>query len=406
MLYYFPLEDNFMNFSIYFCADGILRAKFAENKPMLPLKFIQETSPFKTNDFRFLTKWWDYNTFFEKGLTISSFLNCLEPWADFWTDLTGKDVTKYISEVRMPHIVKSSNETTEKDNYDVDWIQLSHNIDAEIASEFQKSEEDNDLLETDINAWFNADKKMRLTGKWNIYNSFSLSGFIIGKEEQYSVEYTPINKMANVPFILNHNLALSFSEHQLRLYSGDKTDSIIKENAFGVTTLAHNHHLVGYTDFKLREVVEGFFHWMFTNPKSAEAFVEQLNEDKLEFDAQIAEMERLEELSKNTIEESNVISLFKKDSPIEIDNSTDIVDSENNKLEIKVSSNAFSSIIDHWEKDSEFWEGMVKKALSEDVITRIGNTLLQEPLETRLFSFVLDDKNEQHIPKPTDFKDI
>ena len=262
-----------MNFSIYFCADGILRVKFAENKPMLPLKFIQETSPFKTNDFRFLTKWWDYNTFFEKGLTISSFLSCIEPWSDFWTDLTGKDVSKYITEVRLPHIVKSSQEIINKENYLVDWIQLSHNIDAETASEFQKSKEDNNLLNTDIDSWFNADKEMRLTGKWNIYNSFSLSGFIIGKEEQYSVEYTPINEIANVPFILNHNLALSITEHQFRLYNGNEKESIIKENAFGVTTLADNHHLVGYTDFKLREVVEGFFHWMFTNPKSASEFI-------------------------------------------------------------------------------------------------------------------------------------
>ena len=261
-----------MNFTLYFCSDGILRAKFGENKPMLPLKFIQEKSPFQKNDFRFLTKWWNSNTYFEKGLTVASFLNCLEPWQDFWSDLTGKDVTQYIKEVRKPHIVK------EKDNVSLDWIQLSHTIDAEIESEFERTPEDEELLNTDIDAWFNSDKKMRLTGKWNIYNSFNLSGFIKGQDNQYSVEYTAINELANVPLVLNHNLALTITEHQLRIYSGKKKDSIIKKNAFGITTIGDNHNLVGYTDFTLREVVEGFFHWMFRNPKSAIEFIESLKD--------------------------------------------------------------------------------------------------------------------------------
>lgn len=383
-----------MNFTIYFCADGILRAKFAENKPMLPLKFIQENSPFKKNDFRFLTKWWDSHTYFEKGLTVSSFLHCLEPWQDFWSDLTGKDVNQYITEVRRPHIVKTKEDSEE--NNSLDWIQLSHNIDAEIESEFERTPEDEALLETDIEAWFNADKKMRLTGKWNIYNSFSLSGFIKGHDTQYSVEYIAINELANVPLVLNHNLALTISEHQLRIYSGKKKDSILKKNAFGITTLGENHSLVGYTDFTLREVVEGFFHWMFRNPKSANAFIESLKES-------VEEIRCANDCYENSHDyENNVIPLFKNGvvtEPVK-------EEPEDKKMEIKMAPNAFSSIIDHWEKDSAFWDNMIKKALSEDIIAKIGASIKQEPLEKRFFGFLLDESNPQHIPPPTEFKEV
>ena len=88
-----------MNFSIYFCADGVLRAKFAENKPMLSLKFIQENSPFKNNDFRFMTKWWESHTFFEKDLTVATFFQCLEPWIDFFSLLTSVDMKSYLQEI-------------------------------------------------------------------------------------------------------------------------------------------------------------------------------------------------------------------------------------------------------------------------------------------------------------------
>lgn len=33
-----------MDFQIYFCVDGILRAKFSEEQPLIPIKFLQEKS--------------------------------------------------------------------------------------------------------------------------------------------------------------------------------------------------------------------------------------------------------------------------------------------------------------------------------------------------------------------------
>lgn len=386
-----------MNFSIYFCADGILRAKFAENKPMLPLRFIQENSPFKNNDFRFMTKWWESDTFFEKGLTISTFLQCLEPWEEFWTDLTGKDVKAYIKQVRVPHIVKKTmvkDKDCEEENYDIDWIQLSHNIDAEVECEYEKTPESEKLLENDINAWFNSKQKMRLTGKWNIYNSFTLSGFVNGNVNQYSVEYTPINELANVPFVLNHTLSLSFTENSLRRYTGNQKESIVKEDSFGVTKLGENHYLMGHTYFSLREVVEGFFYWMMRTPKAAERFIQSLKDDKEEIDRILAlEDKELEQVD-------NVIPLFKNE--IETEEKIE----ENKTLEVKIAPNAFSSIIDHWERDSEFWEGMIKKASNEEIVTKIGKTIQQEPLEKRYFGFILDGNKSQHIPEPNEFKDL
>ena len=153
--------------------------------------------------------------------------------------LAGKDVVAYIKEVRKPVIV--SNDPSEV----FDWIQLSHCIETDIESEFFESEEDKELFSEDLNAWFNSAKKMRLTGEWNIYNTFTLHGFKNGEDINYGVEYTSINKLANVPLVLNPKITVSFNEHQLRRYYDKDNASIIKKGAFGVVKLDNYFHLMG-----------------------------------------------------------------------------------------------------------------------------------------------------------------
>lgn len=378
-----------MNFTLYFCADGILRARFSEDKPMIPVKFLQEQSSFKDNDFRFWTKWWESKTFFENGLTVSSFLKCLEPWGVFWSDLTGKDVVAYIKEVRKPVIV--SNDPSEV----FDWIQLSHCIETDIESEFFESEEDKELFSEDLNAWFNSAKKMRLTGEWNIYNTFTLHGFKNGEDINYGVEYTSINKLANVPLVLNPKITVSFNEHQLRRYYDKDNASIIKKGAFGVVKLDNYFHLMGKKEFNIREIVEGFFWWMFSNPQKAETFLQSLKDDVDEImDSDIPEL-------KNT--DSNVVSLFPKSKELSKEEEQEA--EEELKREVRVAPGAFDSIINRLNDDDEYWNEMLDKAKTEKIILKIGQTNNQNPVENRFFYKIITDKSIS-IPKPNDYKDI
>lgn len=378
-----------MNFNLCFCADGILRASFSEDKPMIPVKFLQEQSSFKDNDFRFWTKWWESKTFFEDGLTVSSFLKCLEPWGVFWSDLTGKDVVAYIKEVRKPVIV--SDDPSEV----FDWIQLSHCIEADMESEFFESDEDKELFSEDLNAWFNSAKKMRLTGEWSIYNTFSLHGFKNGEDINYGVEYTSINKLANVPLILNPKIVFSLNEHQLRRYNNKENATIIKKGAFGVVKLDTYFHLMGKKEFNIREIVEGFFWWMFSNPQKAETFLQSLKDDVDE----IMEQD-IPETIKN---ESNVVSIFSKSGDL---TEEDVKEAEEElKREVRIAPGAFDSIINRLNDDEEYWNDMLEKAKSDKVIVKIGKTIHQTPPENRFFYKIVTDESIS-MPKPNDYKDI
>ena len=111
-----------MAFQLYFCTDGILRAKLSDNKPMIPVKFLQESGENPDNDFRFWVRWWESNVHFESGLTVGKFLACLEPWGEFWSDFTGKNVVEYIKESRRPIVVKNK----ENDEEPLSWVGLSY----------------------------------------------------------------------------------------------------------------------------------------------------------------------------------------------------------------------------------------------------------------------------------------
>jgi hypothetical protein len=72
---------------LVFCKDGILRVSHYSSKIPIPLIFFQsESKYFKNKNLAFLAQWFDNRVIFEKDTTIGSFLNCLEPWKNFWKD--------------------------------------------------------------------------------------------------------------------------------------------------------------------------------------------------------------------------------------------------------------------------------------------------------------------------------
>jgi hypothetical protein len=102
---------------LYFCTDGVMRIRSKDEKHMFAVKFVQETEDL--SDLSFWMKWWNQSTVFEKGLTFSQFFKCIEPWIDFWSEYTQKDLKSYLQEIRKPQLVTSQNNN-------LDWLSLDY----------------------------------------------------------------------------------------------------------------------------------------------------------------------------------------------------------------------------------------------------------------------------------------
>lgn len=180
-----------MEYEIIFCSDGILRFKYTEKSKMFPAKFIQEK--IQKTDMSFWFEFWNNNTFFEKDLTIGNFLKCLEPWQDFLSQFTGKKVNEYILESKKLVNIK------EKD-FKLDWISLNYITEINPKIEYEKSSIEE---MKNFEKWLNTPKDRKLTGYFDIDSFYKLTGYKIGEQEQYCVEYSSMSDLKNIPFVLS-----------------------------------------------------------------------------------------------------------------------------------------------------------------------------------------------------------
>ncbi len=367
-----------MDFDIYFCNDGILRARYTDSYPMVPLSFIQTEE--KLSDLSFWVRWWENTVYFEEGLTVSKFLMCLEPWKKFWSEITLKDVSAYIEEARKPTLV-SKQETK------LDWIDLSYYTEVDPRKEFLDTEEDEELMKRDFTAWINSEKNSRLTGDWEIHSAYKVTGYILNEDEHYSIDYSPMNELANIPIVLNDKHIMIFSGWKFNNFFDE--NPVFKEGAFGISYLNNNpnQYLLGKKYHRMRDVVEGFFWWLCYSPISRNDFVDSLKDS-------LNEIKELREEQDN----DKVISLYdvknKKES-----------DKDSEKLKVEVAPGAFSSMISQFERDKDYWNNLLKKAKKESVILKIGEPKKTIPLENRIYNHVIkEDVDVNFYPKPTEFK--
>lgn len=170
-----------MDYKIYFCADGILRAQYSEKEPMIPISFLQKEN--KASDLKFWANWWDNQVFFEDGLTVGKFLICLEPWTEFWSDITSKNIEAYIKEVRKPISLKNSkNKNSEElaEEGKEKWVGIFYITN--IRPETEYSPKDNNAFEEDIEKWFNTSKDKRLKGTWEVESHYRVVATIREKK--------------------------------------------------------------------------------------------------------------------------------------------------------------------------------------------------------------------------------
>ncbi len=365
-----------MEFKLYFCNDGILRAKFSKDKPMIPVKFLQENSAFKNQDFRFWVRWWDSIVYFEKGLTVSQFLFCLEPWVEFWSEFTGKELKEYIQEVKKPILVNPNEKG-------LDWIGILYYT--ELKSNIEYSKKDDEIFTKDLEKWFNTPKEARLTGEWDISSSYNVSGFILGNEEQYSINYTPINELANTPLILSHYQYLYVNDWYAKKILGENKGDIFKKDALGVCRIQDKTtFLMGEKYHKMKDVVEGFFYWMYSSPMQRSDVLEELKEKHEEY---------IREEKENS---NNVVSVQNQEENIDVE-----------KKEIHIVSGSFDSIINDFKEDEQYWENMLKMAKSNpNVILKIGKIQSNIEPEKRVFGHIVDEKDQSANPQKSEYKKI
>lgn len=351
-----------MQFTIYFCVDGILRANPIGSKDtLIPLTFIQQNK--NQSDLSFWGRWWHYTVLFEKGLTISQFMQCLAPWAKFFGELTQTDISAYLTEVNNPpRMAMQSDNNTEH----INWINLSVmvNLKPEIS---YAPDSDLSAHSFNINEWLNSKKQTKLTGLWYIDSVYQLTGYVNGKEEQYAVDYLPMNELANIPLVLDENQYVVVDDYYVKaILSADK--QLFNESAFSVCKLRDNlTYLVSKKTHSLREVVEGFFENLMTSPIARDVFTDKVKDSLKEIDSVKAESTK----------------------------SNDKLESETEKsLSVTVTPGAFDSVIEDHHKFSDYWKKLKTLAFKDrHAVVRLHTPLSAKSDEIRLYGYILDENS-------------
>lgn len=365
-----------MDFTLYFCNDGILRAYLSEKEPLIPLKFLQDNSYLKNNDFKFWTNWWTQPTYFEENLTVAQFLQCLEPWQDFFSDLTRKDIKSYIKEANIQKEEEKS----------FDWIGLLFYTEGNLETEIHKDDDvDFEDENFDITKWFNSPKNKRLTGNWNIHTHYQLTGFKFDEEEHYAIEGIPLYKIANTPLILGTQnlITLNAFQHKKILNS-----DWIKDKPYGFCKYSDNYFfLISDKHHSFRDVLEGFFYWMSYSPKTRDKENERISKA----------VSKIKSVEQNDVEfEDNIIPLFE-----EFENKTN---NQNKEVkEVKIADGAFDSMIEQHSKSQIYWHNMIELAKQNKTILKIGKLTLAKEPEDRIYNKIIS-KHPELKETPTDFK--
>ena len=312
---------------LIFSQDGVLRARLGDKKPALPLYFIQNES--KVSSLRFLSYWFEKEVTFESGLTIGTFLSCLEPFKDFLDDWIGKDISGYIRESKKPIAVGKRK--------DFDWVTLffSYTI-----SEQNKRKSIQDI--NDLKNLFNAEKK--LINKWKISDNYMLSAYKKNEEEHYSIEGLSMNEVQHIPLFLDKEARVIINQKDIE--SIDENKGLLNKNSFGLMKQTiYEDYIVEYLlvdkIHTLSSVIDGFF----------KLFPETINKRE-------DEKESLKEFFEELNNDDEYITL--------------VDDSNESKPMLKIHGGSFNSILDELKEKEKVWDGFVRKATSNKEIIKIG----------------------------------
>lgn len=352
-----------MDFTVYFCADGVLRALWADQSRLLPLKFLQEHSENRKSDLRFWSYWSNNTVCFEKGLTIAGFIRALEPWKEYWSDVLDKDLEAYLKELNTPVLVKEDDEA-------LDWACLFSSTEMRAETIWQHDEDEN-LFD------FNRPKHQALSGFWEKDTHYRLSGFRNNVNEHYGIDHLPLNSIANLPLYLSDIENIIMLDYNVEDLAGENT-TLLNHKGFGVRQIKSGDSSLKFITCKrthsLLEVVEGFFWWFARTPEGREEMNNEIRE------ALNTVKESIEE------EKKSHLSLVTDNTKLE----QEIEQQEEQKLKIKVVPGAFDGLMSSWDKKNTLWDVMWEKYLKVSDNKRIGMIETARPPEHKVYGYTAD----------------
>lgn len=341
-----------MDGTVIFCNDGILRFQSASTETAaIPLELIQ--AAIGIDPYPFFLQQIRKPFLLEEGSTVGTFLLCLTPWASVVSDLTDRDVQKYITELRKP--------SADEPAFDRCEVRKCFGFSREM--QHDPMPEGMSIIE-----WFN---RPRGETVWlDTYESrceYDISGYTNGDPSNYSMS-TSIHKLKNVPLIINRVpivVVYDRPDHGApflnpdaagvirHLRGGDGDDNRVAGQVLIAKGTADEY----MTTHDLLSVVIEQGLW-FNTPQGA-----------------MREREMLDDI---------IASLPKDEDEPDSPPAEDEVCEESNKMTVSVAPGAFDGIVTHYENEKSEWEELVDKVKqSPSLPFRIGAVTETIPVDDR-----------------------
>lgn len=240
--------------SIIFGADGTL---YFQNDPEAPLisannvfRFSQKSFPGKDLglDFSFWANYLTKDVYFEEGLTVKKFMECLLPWVDFFSHFTQVDLKGYYNEMKEPIDVENTHYIS------IDYIMLYENISFHPAR-----------MEDIVMKKWGKTQPVQINPSYEVSTGFSLSGFKMESELPIDLSYVPMQYIADTPVILQHSRTVQYGDWLKKEQSRITKTLTMDENIYGIKHTADGTPFIeGYEDaVSLEVMLRSFFRYIF-----------------------------------------------------------------------------------------------------------------------------------------------
>lgn len=358
-----------MDPTFYFCKDGVLRMAH-EKGIMVDVQYII-TSRYEGDQMAFWLDWRGANAKIEKGVCGAQFLQCLEPFEEFWARWLKIDLQAFIVESKRPI---SANKAVDFSELQISWHSTMSDS-AEYKRESQEfSAKDFFSSQSRRSPFVRLDRYITMTGYKN-------------DQEHYSTSGLAMNEIANVPITLaSHEVVLLtclYSEPQEKFFSPQSpqvhTTSIYNKDFDKSYT--YEYLLTEEADYSITDVVEGFCSDMDATPQSRDEFTQSIKQAMLSIDrGEMMEIANFEDentqlKSRQSQDGSNVVPLFASNDSDSGEGEVEELEDKNSSRTIKSVSlqpGAFEPLIESLQRKSGWWQVLSEEFEKQAKLVRLA----------------------------------
>lgn len=220
---------------LVFCNDSILRVKsYRHDKEIYyPLLDLQS---YYQEDASFIIRVLNQKTFFEKNTTLANAILALEPWQDFLSKYTDRDVDAYCVECKKPSDAKQA----------FSWLNISKYGSLSRHYQYRPMGDDED-----IDDYLNSHDCWTETSLFNVEDGVHMSGVVEGENEQYSMSSIPFSEIKHTAITIENNKINTILEKEIGKSVGEVHGFTVDKN--GIVTF-HSP-----AEFTFEEVISAIF---------------------------------------------------------------------------------------------------------------------------------------------------